>query len=199
MSSRDSGRSLVRAAPRYPSVVGTAAGHGRDSPLQASLCQDNPKEPRPLTPLFSKLNLKSADSLLVLNAPESFATEVHALPPAITVLSDARAKGEPVAFALAFATRQVEVDRFAPVLAARALGDAVVWIAYPKSTSKNYRCDFNRDKGWATLGELGFEPVRQVAIDDDWSALRFRRVEFIKTLTRPASMALTKAGRERLK
>ncbi len=26
----------------------------------------------------------------------------------------------------------------------------------------------------------GFDTVRQVAIDEDWSALRFRRVEFIK-------------------
>lgn len=26
----------------------------------------------------------------------------------------------------------------------------------------------------------GFRPIRQVAIDEDWSALRFRRVEFVK-------------------
>jgi len=30
------------------------------------------------------------------------------------------------------------------------------------------------------LKALGFETVRAVAIDEDWSALRFRRVEFIK-------------------
>jgi len=29
------------------------------------------------------------------------------------------------------------------------------------------------------LLESGFDCVRQVAIDDDWSALRFRRIEFI--------------------
>ena len=34
------------------------------------------------------------------------------------------------------------------------------------------------------LGDAGFEPVRMVAIDEDFSAVRFRRVEFIKTLTR---------------
>jgi hypothetical protein len=32
------------------------------------------------------------------------------------------------------------------------------------------------------LGEYNLEPVRQVAIDKDWSALRFRRVDKIKTL-----------------
>lgn len=28
---------------------------------------------------------------------------------------------------------------------------------------------FDRDTGWDTMGEASFEPVRQVAIDDDWS------------------------------
>jgi hypothetical protein len=37
-----------------------------------------------------------------------------------------------------------------------------------------------------------FEPVGMVAIDEDWSALRFRRVEFIKTMNRPESVRLTK-------
>jgi len=48
------------------------------------------------------------------------------------------------------------------------------------------------------LGELGFEPVRLVAIDEDWSALRFRRTEFIKTLTRDETRALSAAGKTKL-
>jgi len=42
------------------------------------------------------------------------------------------------------------------------------------------------------MGKAGFEPVRMVAIDEDWSALRFRRVEFIKTMNRPEDVRLTK-------
>ena len=38
----------------------------------------------------------------------------------------------------------------------------------------------HRDRGWDTLAAQGFAPVRQVAIDDDWSVLRFRRREFVK-------------------
>ncbi len=38
-----------------------------------------------------------------------------------------------------------------------------------------------------------------VAIDEDWSALRFRRAEFIKTMKRDASHALSKAGKARAK
>ena len=74
-----------------------------------------------------------------------------------------------------------EVDTLARALAPRAEGDAIVWFAYPKASSKTYTCEFNRDTGWAVLEELGFKGVRQVAIDADWSALRFRRVEFVKS------------------
>jgi hypothetical protein len=42
------------------------------------------------------------------------------------------------------------------------------------------------------MGKAGFEPVRMVAIDEDWSALRFRRVEFIKTMNRPEEVRLTR-------
>jgi len=31
------------------------------------------------------------------------------------------------------------------------------------------------------IRDAGFDSVRAVAIDDDWSALRFRRVEFVKS------------------
>jgi hypothetical protein len=47
---------------------------------------------------------------------------------------------------------------------------AVVWIAYPKGN----RTDINRDTLWPIVAEFGMRPNGQVAIDDRWSALRFR-------------------------
>jgi hypothetical protein len=73
-----------------------------------------------------------------------------------------------------------------------------VWFAYPKGTSKRYTSQINRDKGWQVLGDLGFEPVRSVAIDEDWSASRFRRVEFIKKMTRAKELRMTAQGKARL-
>jgi hypothetical protein len=46
----------------------------------------------------------------------------------------------------------------------------LVWVAYPKGN----RADLNRDSLWPIVAELGLRPVAQVAIDDVWSALRFR-------------------------
>jgi hypothetical protein len=93
--------------------------------------------------------------------------------------------------------RQAEVDAIAGSIANVAEGDAIIWFAYPKGSSKRYKSEINRDSGWQALGAAGFEGVRMVAIDEDWSAVRFRRVEFIKTMNRDVSGAMTRAGKAR--
>ena len=128
--------------------------------------------------IFEKLNLKQQREILVVNAQPSFEPELLALE-SVTVLRDPK-KAKAIHFALAFATKQAEVDALAQLLASKAEGDALLWFAYPKGTSKRYTCEFNRDTGWSALRSAGFDTVRQVAIDEDWSALRFRRVEYIK-------------------
>jgi hypothetical protein len=128
-----------------------------------------------VTPLFKKLNLGTHTVINVLNAPKTFAPELAALK-GITVK---RAVSGPTSFAMAFVITQAELDAASRTLATACAGDAVLWMVYPKGTSKKYRCEFNRDSGWAVLTEAGFESVRMVAIDEDWSALRFRRSEHV--------------------
>jgi hypothetical protein len=47
-----------------------------------------------------------------------------------------------------------------------------LWVAYPKGG----RADINRDTLWPIVAELGLRPITQVAVDDVWSALRFRQL-----------------------
>jgi hypothetical protein len=100
-----------------------------------------------------------------------------------------------VDFYLGFAMQMDEIDDHIRNIAKISETDPVVWIAYPKKSSRTYTCEFNRDSGWDGLGEIGFEPVRQVAINDDWSALRFRRVQHIKTMVR--TFAMTEEGKRK--
>jgi len=151
----------------------------------------------PITPLFKKLNLKEQTPVLVLNAPDSFEAELEALDD-ISVDDDIRDVDE-IPFALVFVMSEEEIEEAAEAIAPKAPGDAILWFAYPKVTSKRYKCDFDRDTGWSALGELGFEGVRQVAIDADWSALRFRRTKFIKTMERDPSRAMSAEGKARTK
>lgn len=149
-----------------------------------------------MTPLFTKLNLGTHCDVLVVNAPDSFEPELAALT-GVTVRRDPGPLTA-IPFALVFVKAFAEVEaatRWLP----KAVGDAVIWFAYPKGTSKRHRCEFNRDTGWAAVGAAGFEAVRQVAIDEDWSALRFRRTEYIKSLTRAPSRTSSPAGKARVK
>ncbi|HEY0066542.1 MAG TPA: hypothetical protein VGB46_04245 [Flavisolibacter sp.] len=149
-----------------------------------------------MTPLFNKLNLKDQKEILVVNAPESFLKETAQIEREVQVFQDPK-KVKKTGFAIAFVTQQKDIDSLAPVLAGKLDGDGILWFCYPKGTSKKYKCDFNRDTGWQTLGKLGFEGVRMVAIDEDWSALRFRRAEYIKTMKR--SFAMSEEGKARTK
>lgn len=145
--------------------------------------------------VFKKMNFKNSKSVLVLNHPESFNANLDLMSELTTFYFNV----EDIVstdFIIAFCTQQAQVDSIAAIAAEKLEGDGLLWFAYPKGSSKRYKCDFNRDTGWTALGELGFEPVRAVAIDEDWTALRFRRVNYIKTMTR--SFAMTDEGKERI-
>lgn len=129
--------------------------------------------------LFEKLNLKDHREIVVLNAPQSFERELETLTGVKIVRS--LTKNAKVHFALAFAVTKAELDKYSAALAAGAEGDALIWFAYPKGSSKRYHCEFNRDVGWDIIRAAGYDSVRMVAIDEDWSALRFRRTAFIKS------------------
>ena len=132
--------------------------------------------------VFAKLNLKDLKQIVILDPPQSFEAELAALK-GLEIVRDLK-KAKAVSFSLAFVMTQDRVDSLAPAIARKAEGDAVVWFAYPKGSSKKYKSQIDRDHGWNVLGREGFEPVRMVAIDEDWSAIRFRRAAFIKNMTR---------------
>ena len=145
--------------------------------------------------IWGKLNLKDQKEIVVINPPGSFEPALEALDGVTVRRKPAEVKT--IAFFLAFVTRQKEVDDLAAVVAKKSVPDAVVWFAYPKSTSKKYTSEISRDTGNEALGDAGFEPVRMVAIDDDWTGKRFRRVAFIKNLTRDPGALVSKEGKAR--
>jgi len=142
--------------------------------------------------VFAKLNLKDLKQIVVLDPPGSFEGELAALK-GVEIIRDLK-KAKEVTFSLAFVTTQEQIDSLAHAIARKAGGDAIVWFAYPKGSSKKYQSQINRDNGWNALGQEGFEPVRMVAIDEDWSAKRFRRARFIKNMTRLKEYRLTERG-----
>jgi hypothetical protein len=149
-----------------------------------------------MNPIFKKLNFKDQKTLLVIYHPDSFLPEVNDMNEMAEIYKDPT-KLEEIEFAVIFVTKQKEIDTIISQVGPKLAEDAVIWFCYPKGSSKKYTCDFNRDTGWVSLGEFNLEPVRQVAIDEDWSALRFRNVDKIKKITRKESFAITEKAKKR--
>ncbi|QCK16859.1 hypothetical protein [Mangrovivirga cuniculi] len=148
--------------------------------------------------VFKKMNLKDHNEVFVIDAPESFNANIQRLPSKIKVYRNID-NAEEIEFIVIFVTLKEQIDASFSQIKSRLAGDALVWYCYPKGSSKKYKCDFNRDNGWQVLGDAGLEPVRMVAIDEDWSALRFRKVEYVKKMTRRKSMAMSKEGKIKTK
>ena len=72
--------------------------------------------------------------------------------------------------AILFATSAATLEAGLAELAGELRTPAVLWIAYPKAG----RSDLKRDTLWPMLRPYGLRPISQIAIDDIWSALRFR-------------------------
>lgn len=123
--------------------------------------------------VFEKLNFKNQPQILVVSAPAGFEPQLRTLA-GVSIIRDAR-KIRSIDFAVVFVTTRAEIDAAAKLILPKAEGDVVLWFAYPKGTSKIQASEINRDTGWESLKSAGFDTVRLVAIDEDWSALRFRR------------------------
>ncbi|MBO0952707.1 hypothetical protein [Fibrella forsythiae] len=146
--------------------------------------------------LLKKLNLTNQQHALLVNVPAELATLMTAFSERMSVSQQPESL-EKADFVMGFVQQLAQVEQLAAWTATHTEGDTVVWMVYPKQSSKKYRCEFNRDTGWASLGKAGFEPVRMVAVNDDWSALRFRRAAFIKTMTRDQKHMLSEEARSR--
>ena len=124
--------------------------------------------------LLDKLGFKPGMTGWVRNRPSTFYATLN-LPDTIP--------GGPADLILSFVTRQEEI--------AAALDSAMpyytrggrLWFAYPKK-SGSVASDITRDRGWTALGDAGLLAVTQIALDDDWSALRLRYRDEIARLTR---------------
>jgi hypothetical protein len=144
-----------------------------------------------MSPLLKKLNYKNQINIYVNKAPSSFAHEIKEINKYISVSLNANAKED---FYLFFVQTPKDIEEGLKIIK-KNKGEYLLWFAYPKQSSKKYTSEINRDKGWKALGDLGFEPVRAVAIDEDWSSLRFKKVEQIKKMIRRGAMTLSEAGK----
>ena len=149
-----------------------------------------------ISSLFKKMNFKEQSRIVVLNAPIEFKTSLSEMETVAEIMFQTENINHHTLL-LAFVQNESEITSVAKDILDWVDEDLLIWFAYPKKSSKTYKSEINRDSGWQALGNIGLEGVRAIAIDEDWSALRFRHVKFIKSFTRNNKMILSKEGKER--
>ena len=130
--------------------------------------------------LLKKLNYKGSKRIAVINPEEDFLKAIS------DELKDVITDNEidqryPYDFMLIFVKTVKEVDYYSPIALHNLTADGVLWFCYPKKSSKKYASELERDRGWKILNDLGFYGIRMVAVDEDWSAMRFRNAKYIKS------------------
>ena len=143
------------------------------------------------------MNFKDHERIVVLNSPEEFKVHIEAMKPFTKMSTSARVKE--ISYVLIFAKSRDELSSHFIKIKDKFIGDALLWVCFPKKSSKKYKSSINRDEGWELIGAADFEPVKIVAIDEDWSALRFRKVVYIKQLKRNDKMLISKGGKAKKK
>jgi hypothetical protein len=109
----------------------------------------------------TKLNLKKGMKVRVVGKPAN--VKLGGVGTTTSASADA---------VIVFAKNLAEVDAKAGPAIEAVRADRIAWVAYPKAGQLD--TDLNRDILWKHLLKKGVQAVRQVAIDNVWSALRFR-------------------------
>jgi len=120
------------------------------------------------TELLHKLQIRAGTKLWLINVPQEIAEEITAGAEVEPVSGDSYYDG-----VLAFFGSPAEVEAMAPRILAELPPDGLFWVAYRKGEAGK-AAGLTRDVGWAPLEGAGLRPVRAVALDEEWSALRFR-------------------------
>ena len=119
-------------------------------------------------PLAERLQVKGERRLAVIGASAALEKSVGA--------AKARADLSKADVVLLFAPDRAGLEAKLPSVLKKMQDSAILWVAYPKLSSK-LAADLSRDIIHALAPNHGLDTVSQIAIDEDWSALRLKRVK----------------------
>jgi hypothetical protein len=133
--------------------------------------------------LLEKLQLKDERNLLIQGLPSSIEKQFAKLAFAKNVTP--LLKIRKIDFALVFAVNEIQLSGIINEVLPALHAEGKLWVAYPKTTSKIVTT-LNRDRSWTCITHSGFEGVRQIALDHVWTALRFKRVDKLRSFKKSA-------------
>jgi hypothetical protein len=121
--------------------------------------------------ISQKLRIKENFTLLTLNAPPGFKKGLQSLPTGVKITGSGKDYDQVHWFVLNRAQLEKEMSKVMKLVKE----DVIVWVYYPKVSSK-IQTDLTRDKGWDCLLGEGDKLtwISLIAFDDTWSVFGFR-------------------------
>ena len=132
------------------------------------------------SPLAKKLRLTAGHRVAVLNAPEGYMARLYPGPPDMRTDLESNQTYDSV---VVFVKDTEELRRIGPAAVRATRPDGLLWIVYPKGGETVGATDLPATPWWVqrdVLGEItsqrGYKAVAFVAVDEIWTALRFKKV-----------------------
>ena len=123
------------------------------------------------TSISDKLKIKSKNVLLTLNAPGDFKKGLKDLPAGVRINDSAKDYDQVHWFVMS----QAQLDKQMSKVMKLVKPGVIVWVYYPKGTSK-IQTDLTRDQGWDHLLKEGDKLtwISLISFDETWSVFGFR-------------------------
>ena len=122
------------------------------------------------SPLATKLKLKPGQRIALINAPDDYLEELSPLPAGVELSTSLRGKFD---WVQVFVKNAAELAKVAPKAIAAIKPVSVLWVSYPKGSSK-IQTDLTRDHGWDSLQGADLKWINLVSVNDTWSAFGMR-------------------------
>jgi len=126
--------------------------------------------------LGKKLLIKPGSRWLLFNAPANYLELLEPLPDGAAI--SFAIEGEFTGIQL-FVKNSVELRESLPLIAPLLKPDTIFWVIYPKKSS-TIPSDLEMMSSWDELEKYGLNGVAAAAVDQTWTALRFRPVDRTK-------------------
>jgi uncharacterized protein YdeI (YjbR/CyaY-like superfamily) len=123
-----------------------------------------------MSPLAKKLFIKPGKDWLFYNAPNNYFAILESLPEGVGIFYNPSRLFDGIQL---FVKDTAELASSLKIITPSLKPDTVFWITYPKKSS-GVKSDLEMMGSWAEVEKYGLRIVASAAIDDTWTALRFR-------------------------
>lgn len=120
--------------------------------------------------LATKLKLRPGQHAAVINAPQGYMEELSPLPEGVIVSEKLEGQFD---WVQVFVQNKAELNAVMPRLAAALKPVSLLWLSFPKGSSK-VQADLTHDKGWEAMRGIELMWINLVSVNAAWSAFSLR-------------------------